>query len=403
MKKALSDRPEFCHEQDGAGNNALHFAVHSKSVAVVRHLISEAHVNLEKTNKDGHTPFLLAVKLQAMELAQALHELGANVRASTSTGSTAVHECAMTGNMDILRWLVEALGLDACGATTASSEIGSPLHSAVGFDHDEAMQYLLARGVPVDALDGNGIAALHIACMKGNTAAVQALLRAGANANVRASGTGVTPLHIAVDAGDLIAVQALVESGAVLYREASKDTPLDLALAKRTDREPLVALLRNLPLAAADGEDGQRAGAALDGGLARTADVFKQAANTAFLARDYDTAVSFYSEAIMLDPRNGVFYSNRAAAHFQRGNLAEALDDADRSVELRPEWGRAHFRRAATLMKMDRLDEAERAIEAGLAAEPDSFELLEARKSLAKARAAGAGGAAGASANSRAP
>ena len=50
--------------------------------------------------------------------------------------------------------------------------------------------------------------------------------------------------------------------------------------------------------------------------------------------RDYTAAIEALGSAIALDPDNQVLYSHRSKAHAELGNIAAALSDAERCVEL---------------------------------------------------------------------
>ena len=49
-------------------------------------------------------------------------------------------------------------------------------------------------------------------------------------------------------------------------------------------------------------------------------------------------AIKLYTEAIELDPENHVLFSNRSAAFAKQNKFTEALKDAEKTVELNPEW-----------------------------------------------------------------
>lgn len=49
-------------------------------------------------------------------------------------------------------------------------------------------------------------------------------------------------------------------------------------------------------------------------------------------------ALEQYSEAIKLDPEDGVLYSNRSATNAELGRWFECLDDATICLKLRPDW-----------------------------------------------------------------
>ena len=50
--------------------------------------------------------------------------------------------------------------------------------------------------------------------------------------------------------------------------------------------------------------------------------------------------------------------SNRSASFLKLSKVSQALQDAEKCVELRPDWDKAHFRKAAALEANDNDDEA---------------------------------------------
>ena len=66
----------------------------------------------------------------------------------------------------------------------------------------------------------------------------------------------------------------------------------------------------------------------------------KDKGNAALQADKFDDAIKFYSEAIALDENNHVLYSNRSAAYAKAGKYRQALEDAEKTVQLKPDWGK---------------------------------------------------------------
>ena len=59
------------------------------------------------------------------------------------------------------------------------------------------------------------------------------------------------------------------------------------------------------------------------------ANALKDQGNKAFAARDWDKAIDLFSQAIAIDPKNHVLWSNRSAAKAGKKDWAGALSDAD--------------------------------------------------------------------------
>lgn len=53
---------------------------------------------------------------------------------------------------------------------------------------------------------------------------------------------------------------------------------------------------------------------------------------------DFLLAIDRYTQAITLNRNNHVLFSNRSAAYARVGKFAEALEDAKRCHELKPDW-----------------------------------------------------------------
>ncbi|KAG0040193.1 Hsp90 cochaperone [Podila clonocystis] len=100
------------------------------------------------------------------------------------------------------------------------------------------------------------------------------------------------------------------------------------------------------------------------------AEEFKAQGNKAFLAKDYPTAIDFFSKAIELDASNHVLYSNRSACYASQKNYQKALEDGEKTVELKADWAKGYGRKAAALFGLSRYPEANDVYEAGLKLEP---------------------------------
>ncbi|KAJ9600999.1 hypothetical protein L9F63_000837 [Diploptera punctata] len=105
----------------------------------------------------------------------------------------------------------------------------------------------------------------------------------------------------------------------------------------------------------------------------------KDKGNAALQANKFDEAIKYYTEAIGLDNTNHVLYSNRSAAYAKAGKYVQALEDAEKTVQLKPDWGKGmgYSRKGSALAYLGRIDESVKAYEDGLRHEPDNAQLRE--------------------------
>ncbi|XP_035492752.2 stress-induced-phosphoprotein 1-like [Scophthalmus maximus] len=77
----------------------------------------------------------------------------------------------------------------------------------------------------------------------------------------------------------------------------------------------------------------------------------------------YSEAVDMFTEAIHCDPKDHRFYGNRSYCYWCLEQFSSALRDAQRSIELAPDWPKGHFRKGCALMGLKRYSEAEKSME----------------------------------------
>merc|ERR1712137_959032 len=92
----------------------------------------------------------------------------------------------------------------------------------------------------------------------------------------------------------------------------------------------------------------------------------KAKGNAAMGQRNFEEAIKHYSDAIALDSANHVLYSNRSAAYASLGKYEEALQDGEKTIEVKPDWVKGYSRKGLALFKLDRLQEAMQCYEDGL-------------------------------------
>lgn len=102
----------------------------------------------------------------------------------------------------------------------------------------------------------------------------------------------------------------------------------------------------------------------------------KAAGNEQFKRGEFLKAAASYTKAIKAEPENHVFYSNRAQAFLKISKVNRALEDADRCIELAPDFVKGYHRKALALAALGRKDEACDVALKACQMEPDNKELI---------------------------
>lgn len=85
-----------------------------------------------------------------------------------------------------------------------------------------------------------------------------------------------------------------------------------------------------------------------------------------------------------MDGTNHVLYSNRSAAYAKAEKYKQALEDAEKTVSLKPDWGKGYSRKGSALAYLGRYEESINVYEKGLKLDPNNAQL---RSGLAEVRA----------------
>lgn len=102
------------------------------------------------------------------------------------------------------------------------------------------------------------------------------------------------------------------------------------------------------------------------------AERLKNEGNELMKAERHREALEKYSRAIELDPRNAVYFCNRAAAHFKLNENESAVADCMAALALQPDYGKAHGRLGLALTALDRHREARQAFARASQLEPEN-------------------------------
>lgn len=80
--------------------------------------------------------------------------------------------------------------------------------------------------------------------------------------------------------------------------------------------------------------------------------------NKLFQRGAVEESIAKYTEAIDLAPDDHLSLSNRSNAYQKCNKFQAALEDSQKSIEIKPDWGKAHFRKGMALAGLRRYEEA---------------------------------------------
>lgn len=136
---------------------------------------------------------------------------GSSVNSTDGTGTTALHNAAYFGNLEMLKLLMEK----GAGIEVKNNRGMTPLLSACGspFSATDVLDCLIAAGANLKAADNDGRTALIFSIVYQKTDFVKKLLEQDADIN-QANLYGMTPLALAAGRGNYTIVKLLLDRGA---------------------------------------------------------------------------------------------------------------------------------------------------------------------------------------------
>ncbi|XP_049632286.1 ankyrin repeat domain-containing protein 16 [Suncus etruscus] len=156
----------------------LHTAAMHGRLEAVQVLLQRCQYEPNSRDSCGLTPFMDAIQCGHVDVAWLLLERHqACVSIKDCQGAQAIHRAAVTGQRDAIQFLVCRLGIDV--DVRAQPSLLTALHYAAQEGHISTIQTLLSLGADINAKDGRGRSALHLARAGQHGACVEFLLQAG--------------------------------------------------------------------------------------------------------------------------------------------------------------------------------------------------------------------------------
>jgi ankyrin repeat protein len=194
--------------QERPTSEQLYQAIRNDDIAALRVLVRSGGANV--SDSFGQTPLMIAGAFGSLDAMQMLIAVGADVKAVSKSGLTALH--LSTGDVKKVRLLVDQ-GADV----NVKSTIGrTPLLVAASTSGTrEVVELLLDKGADVNVVDVTGIVPLIAAASVDDSAVVKLLLSKGAAVNARANvGQSATALMGAAYNGNAELTRLLLANNA---------------------------------------------------------------------------------------------------------------------------------------------------------------------------------------------
>lgn len=261
----LLDRRADVNREDGYGKNALILAAQQGFKSVVELLLARG-ANVNHADNEQKTALIHAAQKGFTAVAELLLEREADVNRADKWNSTALHYAAAYGFAPMTKLLLEkGAKPDVLSSNTQSGNRpernvrfetlwvdygATALHLAAKSEFVPVVQALLAAGASANVGNYAKVTPLHLAAEKGNSNICALLLEKGADPNVE-DAYGNTPFSQAITSGRAETVALFVAKGADINRaivfQGGQHSyyPLHLAL----DRTPAVleAILQAKP------------------------------------------------------------------------------------------------------------------------------------------------------------
>lgn len=114
-----------------------------------------------------------------------------------------------------------------------------------------------------------------------------------------------------------------------------------------------------------------------------TAEELKEQGNQCVKNKSYLEAILHYTHAIKLTADDPILYSNRSLAFLKAKHYYHANEDAEKAIQLKPDWAKAYFRKAEVNVAAGQYDTALLSYGRALQLQPNDSNILNAAKKAA--------------------
>jgi stress-induced-phosphoprotein 1 len=77
----------------------------------------------------------------------------------------------------------------------------------------------------------------------------------------------------------------------------------------------------------------------------------------AFKSKDFEKAIEEFAKAIELSPSDHTLYGNTSACYYNLNKFDEALESAEKCIEVNPGWSKGYQRKGMALAALNKVPE----------------------------------------------
>ncbi|XP_067655371.1 ankyrin repeat domain-containing protein 50-like [Haliotis asinina] len=200
----------YVSEVDDYNDTALHAACMSRNVDVVKCILSQNPINMEKKGRYGWTPVMRAANKGHRELFNFLVSKGCDLSFVDTDTNNILHVACLGGNVDICEYL---LSNDIVGIESRGQHNRTPVMLAANRGHKELFDFLVSKGCDLSTVDGDGNNILHVACIGGNVDISEYLISNNIVGIESRGQDNMTPVMLAANRGHKELFDFLVSKG----------------------------------------------------------------------------------------------------------------------------------------------------------------------------------------------
>ncbi|KAL4204337.1 hypothetical protein AMTRI_Chr01g109260 [Amborella trichopoda] len=112
-------------------------------------------------------------------------------------------------------------------------------------------------------------------------------------------------------------------------------------------------------------------------------DVVRKAAD-AFIDEEFGLAVDLYTKALAMEPKNADLFVKRAKANIKLNNFTDAIDDANKAIQLDPSLSKAYLQKGIACMALEEYETAKASLTTGFSLDSDNLRFKEMIKECNK-------------------